>query len=140
LSIDRKPIGSKWVFKNNLVAEGKVEKYKARIIAKEYSQMEGIDFAHIFSFVKLTSIRFLVYTIDLQVEQMDVKTTLLHGDLEEEICIKQPKGFAMKGKEFICKMKESLYGLKQSPKIWYQNFEIYIFGLDFSRSKTDQCV
>jgi hypothetical protein len=50
---------------------------------------------------------------------MDVKTTFLHGDLEEEIYMKNPKGFAMKeNKELVCKLKKSLYGLKQSRRMW----------------------
>jgi hypothetical protein len=90
----RKTIGSKWVFKKKLNAEGKVEKYKARLVTKGYSQVEGIDFCEIFSTIsKLTSIRVLlsvVVAFDFEVEQMDVKTTFLHGDLEEEIYMKQP--------------------------------------------------
>ena len=59
LSTGRNPIGSKWVFKKKLNAEGKVEKYKSWLVAKGYSQVEGIDFGEIFSLVsKLTSIRF----------------------------------------------------------------------------------
>jgi hypothetical protein len=69
-----------------------VEKYKARLVEKGYSQVEGNDFGEIFSLVaKLTSIRFIlsiVVAFDLEVEQMDVKTTFLHGDLEEEIYMK----------------------------------------------------
>jgi hypothetical protein len=80
------PIGSKWAFKNKLNAEGKVEKYKAWLVEKSYSQVEGIDFGEIFSYVsKLTSIRlmlFVVVAFDFEVEQMDVKTKFLHGDLE----------------------------------------------------------
>jgi hypothetical protein len=94
LPIGRKPIGNKWVFKKKLNAEGKVEKYEARLVAKGYSQVEGIDFGEIFSLVaKLTSIRFMLYVVaafDFEVGQMDVKTTFLHGDLEEEIFMKQP--------------------------------------------------
>ena len=72
---------------------------------------------------------------------MDVKTTFLHGDLEEEIYMKQPKGFAVKGKkELVCKLKKSLYELKQSPRMWYQKIDTYIWGLGFIRSKVDQCV
>jgi hypothetical protein len=64
LSTIRKPIGSKWVFKKNPNAEGKVEKYKAWLVAKGYIQVEGIDFGEIFSPVaKLTSIRFLLYVV-----------------------------------------------------------------------------
>jgi hypothetical protein len=141
----RNPIGNKWVFKKKLNAEGKVEKYKARLVAKGYSQVEGIDFGEIFSPVaKLTSIIFMlsvVVAFDFEVEQMDVKTTFLHGDLEEEIYMKQPEGFVVKGKkELVCKMKKSLYGLKQSPRMWYQKFDTYMLGLGFTRSKEDHCV
>ena len=78
--------------------------------------MPRIDFGDIFSPVdKVTSIRLLlsIVAFDFEVEQMDVKTTFLHGDLEEEICMKQPEGFMVKGKkELVCKLKKSLYGLK----------------------------
>jgi hypothetical protein len=122
LSTGRNPIGNKWVFKNKLNAEGKVKKYKARLVAKGYSQVEGIDFGEIFSPVaNLTSIIFLLsisVEIDFEVEQMDVNTSFLHGDLEEEIYMKRQKGFVMKAKkELVCKMKNSMYGLKQSPRM-----------------------
>ena len=141
----RKPIGSKWVFKKKTNAEGKVEKYKARLVAKGYSQVPGIDFGDIFSLVaKVTSIRLLLSVaaaFDFEVEQMDVKTAFLHGDLEEEIYMKQPEGFAVKGKkELASKLKKSLYGLKQSPGMWYQKFDTFIRGLGFTRSKADHCV
>ena len=89
LPTGRKSVGSTWLFKKNFNAQGKVEKYKSRLVAKGYSQVEGIDFGEIFSPVaKLTSIIFIlsiVVAFDLEVEQMDVKTSFLHGDLEEEI-------------------------------------------------------
>jgi hypothetical protein len=141
----RNPIGNKWVFKKKLIAEGKVEKYKAQLVAKIFSQVEGIDFGEIVSLVaKLTSIRFMlsiVVVFDFEVEQMDVKTSLLHGDMEEEIYMKQLEGFVVKGKkELVCKLKNSLYGLKQSPRMWYQKFDTYTLGLGFTRSKEDHCV
>ena len=122
-----------------------MDKYKSRLVAKGYSQVEGIDFGEIFSPVaKLTSIRFLLSiatAFDLEVENMDVKTTFLHGDLEEEIYMKQLEGFIVKGNnELVCKLKKSLYGLKQSPRMWYQTFDTYIFGLGFVRRKFDHYV
>ena len=107
--------------------------------------MSGIDFGDIFCPVsKVTSIRLLLSiaaTFDFEIEQMDVKTTFLHGDLEEEIYMKQPEGFMVKGKkELVCRLKKSLYGLKQSPRMWYQKFDTYIRGLGFTRSKEDHCV
>jgi hypothetical protein len=72
---------------------------------------------------------------------MDVKTSFLYGDLEEEIYMKHPEGFVVKGKkELVCKIKKSMYGLKQSPRMWYQNFDIYILGFGFVRSRDDRCV
>jgi hypothetical protein len=72
---------------------------------------------------------------------MDVKTTFLHVHLEEEIYRKKLEGLVVKGnKEWVCKLKKSLYGLKQSPRMWYQNFDTYMLGLGFTRSKDDHCV
>eukprot|EP00253_Pinus_taeda_P027670 PITA_27670 len=72
---------------------------------------------------------------------MDVKTKFLHGDLEEEIYMQQPEDFAVKGKkELACNLKKSIYGLKQSPRMWYQKFDTFIRGLRFTRSKANHCV
>eukprot|EP00253_Pinus_taeda_P028135 PITA_28135 len=102
----RKPIGRKWVFKKKTNAKGKVEKYKAWLVAKGFSQVLGTDFGDVFSPVaKVTSIRLLLSVVvdfDFEVEQMDVKKTFLHGDLEEEIFMKQLEGFVVKGKKKLC--------------------------------------
>eukprot|EP00253_Pinus_taeda_P024085 PITA_24085 len=72
---------------------------------------------------------------------MDVKTSFLHGDLEEEIYMKQLEGFVVKGKkELVCKLKKSLYGLKQSPRMWYKKFDTFIRGHNFTRRRAYQCV
>jgi len=103
LSAKRKPIGSKWVFKKKTNVEGKVEKCKDWLVEKGYSQVLGIYFGDIFSPVaKVASIRLLLFVVAafyFEVEQMDVKTTFLHGDLEEEIYMKQHVGFTVKGKK-----------------------------------------
>ncbi|KAJ8512528.1 hypothetical protein OPV22_002962 [Ensete ventricosum] len=73
--------------------------------------------------VKTSSIRValgIATNLDLEIEQLDVKTTFLHGDLEEKIYMEQPEGFKVKGKEnLVCKLRKSLYGLKQAPRQWY---------------------
>jgi len=86
-------------------------------VVKGYSQRKNVDFNEIFSHVvKMSSIRTvlsLAFTFDLEVEQMDVKTTFLHGDLEEEIYMKQLDCFHVEGKEdYVCRLRKSLYGLK----------------------------
>jgi hypothetical protein len=72
---------------------------------------------------------------------MDVKTSFLHGDMEEEIYMKKPEGFAVNRKnDLVCKMKRSMYGLKQSPRMWYKKFDTYVLRLGFTRSKMDHYV
>ena len=78
---------------------------------------------------------------NLELEQLDVKTTFLHGELEEEIYMTQPDGFQVPGKEnHVCKLKKSLYGLKQSPRQWYKRFDSYMVKLGYTRSSYDCCV
>jgi hypothetical protein len=94
--------------------------------------------------VKFVSIHFvlaLVDLLDLELEQLDVKTTFLHGDLDEDIYMEQPEGFVQDhNKRFVCKIKKSLYGLRQSPRQWYENFDSFMVSLNFTRSEYDQCV
>jgi hypothetical protein len=72
---------------------------------------------------------------------MNVKTTFLHGDMEEEIYMKQPEGFVVKGKkDLVCGLKRSLYDLNKSPRMWYQKFDTYNLSLGFVRSKVDHCI
>lgn len=70
---------------------------------------------------------------------MDVKTAFLHEELEEQIYMKQPEGFVKRGTEQACLLKRSLYGLKQSPRMWYKRFNEYMLKIGFSR-KNDSCV
>ncbi|CAL8115729.1 unnamed protein product [Prunus armeniaca] len=119
---DKKLVECKWIFrKKEGLHEQDAVRFKARLMAKGYSQKEGVDYDEIFSpVVKHTSIRLLLAMAtqhDMEIEQMDVKTTFLHGDLEETIFMAQPKGFVEYGKEnLVCRLRKSLYGLKQSPR------------------------
>ena len=92
----------------------------------------------------MSSIRFvlgLAASLDLEIEQMDVKTAFLHGDLEEEIYMEQPEGFVVKGKEdYVCRLKKSLYGLKQAPRQWYKKFESVMVQQGFKKITSDHCV
>ena len=83
----------------------------------------------------------LAASLDLEVEQMDVKTAFLHGDLEEEIYMEQPEGFRVKGKEdYVCRLKKSLYGLKQAPRQWYKKFESIMEVQGYRKTTSDHCV
>ena len=122
---------NKWVYKIKHEGEGKKERYKARLVVKGFAEKEGIEFTKKNSLVvKMSSIRVilgLVAALDLECEQLDVKKTFLHGDLKEEIYMEQPDGFKERGKEnLVCKLKKSLYGLKQGPCQWYNKFDSFI--------------
>ena len=79
-------------------------------------------------------------TFDLHLEQLDVKTAFLHGELEEEIYMLQPEGFAETGKEnLVCRLNKSLYGLKQAPRCWYKRFDSFIMSLGYNRLSLHHC-
>ena len=110
------------MFRIKTEPDGK-RRFKARLVVKGYSQRKGIDYAEIFyPVVKLTSIRILLSIVaseNLHLEQMDAKTTFLHGDLDKEIYMQQSEGFVVRVKEhMLCKLTRSFYGLKQAPRQW----------------------
>ena len=134
LSKGKKAIGYKWVYakKQGSLKEDTV-RYKVRLIAKGYAQREGIDYNEIFSHVvKHSSIQILLTLVaqyELDLDQLNVKTAFLYGDLDEEIYMTQPMGFKTAGKKnMVCKLKKSLYGLKQSTRQWYRRFDSFIRG------------
>ena len=94
--------------------------------------------------VKMTSIRTVLSiaaNMNLEVEQLDVKTTFLQGDLEEEIYMQQPEGFVERGKEhLVCRLKKSLYGLKQVPRQWYRKFDSFMTDQGYHKMQADHCV
>ena len=115
----RAVVGCKWVFKVKYDGEGKVERFKSRLVAKGYSQRYEIDFEETFSpVVHFSSVRTLLALAvqkDMIVHQMDVVTAFLNGELDEEIYMQQPDGYQVSGKEnLVYKLKKSLYGLKQA--------------------------
>ena len=78
---------------------------------------------------------------NLELEQLDVKTAFLHGELKEDIYMQQPEGFVVSGKEdYVCLLKKSLYGLQQSPRQWYKRFDSFMTSHMFRRSSYDRCV
>ncbi|KAG8498115.1 hypothetical protein CXB51_006865 [Gossypium anomalum] len=142
----KKTVRCKCVFKKKEGTPGVEEpRYKARLVVKGYSQIPLVDFIDVFSpVVKHSSIRALLGIMaihDLELEQLDVKTAFLHGELEEDIYMQQPEGFTVLEKEdYVCLLKKSLYGLKQSPRQWYKRFDSFMTSHDFKRSSFDSCV
>ena len=120
-------------------------RFKARLVAKGYAQKEGIEYNEIFSPVvndsSICIMLALVAQYDLEVLQLYVKTAFLHGELNEEIHMCQLDGYKVKGKDnLFCKLKKSLYNLKQSPRHWFFRFVKFMRGQNYSRSQYDHCV
>lgn len=113
----KRALETRWIYRVKHESNSKTPRYKVILVVKGFRQRKGVDFNYIFSpVVNMSSIRTmssLAATLDLEVEQMYVKTTFIHGDLEEEIYMKQPNGFQVKYKEdHVCRLRNSLYGLK----------------------------
>jgi len=142
LPANRKPVSCKWVFKIKQGTNGELERYKARLVARGFTQTYRVDYNETFAPVtKFTSIRCILALAaleDMEIHQMDVKTTLLNGELEEEIYMEQPQGFMHQGGEhLVCKLHKSMYGLKQSPRTWNQKLDAFFKGIEFMKSEVD---
>ncbi|GJX81209.1 zinc finger, CCHC-type containing protein [Tanacetum coccineum] len=140
-----KPLGCKWIFKRKMKVDGTIDKFKARLVIQGFRQKEGIDYFDTYAPVaRITTIRLLLALAaihNLVIHQMDVKTTFLNGDLDEEVYMKQPEGFVMPGNEHkVCKLVKSLYGLKQAPKQWHQKFDEVVLLSVFLLNQSDECV
>ena len=133
----QRAVRCKLVYKKKEGNPVKNTRFKARLVAKGYTQKWSVYLNEVFSpFVRYTFIRVLLVLValqDLELEQLDVKTAFLHGELEEQIYMQQPEGFTLPGKEeYVFHLKKSLYGLKQSPRQWYKRFDSFMIGHGYS--------
>jgi hypothetical protein len=135
-------IGTKWVFMNKLNEDGQVTRNKARLVCKGYAQIEGINFEETFSPVARMEAIWLLLAYacskNVKVYQMDVKSSFLNGELEEEVYIEQPEGFQLsKNADYVCKLKKALYGLKQAPRAWYSRLDKYMQEAGFKKGSAE---
>jgi len=121
---DCKIIGVKWIFKTKLKESGEIDKFKARLVAKDYTQEKGIDYGDIFAPVaRLETIRTVIAIAAEKrwsIYQLDIKSAFLHGEINEDVYLEQPPRYICQGREHqVYKLKKALYGLKQAPRAWY---------------------
>ncbi|GJX06136.1 retrovirus-related pol polyprotein from transposon TNT 1-94 [Tanacetum coccineum] len=139
----KRAIGTKFVFRNKKDKRGIMIRNKARLVAQEYTQEEGIDYDEVFAPVeRIEAIRlFLAYALfkDFMVYQMDVKSTFLYGKIEEEVYVCQPLGFEDPNfSDRVYKVEKALYGLHQAPRAWYETLLTYMLDNEFQRGKIDK--
>lgn len=145
LPAGRKTIKCKWVFKLKLGTDGEVQRYKARLCAKGFTQREGIDYTETYSpVVKFDSLRCILSIAaanDLDITQFDVCTAFLNGEIEEVIYMDQPLGFQdTLGGIRVCRLRKALYGLKQSSRVWNKKFDSFLKTFNLKASRADCCV
>ena len=122
LPIGKKPVGCKWVYIIKYRVDGSIERYKARLVAKDFTQTYGIDYSETFAPVaKMNTVRVilsLAANYGWKLQQFDVKNVFLQGELEEEIYMEVPPGYEDAANS-IFQSRKTLYGLKQSPQTWF---------------------
>jgi histone deacetylase 1/2 len=135
-------VGSKWIFKTKHRPDGSIDKHKARLVARGFTQQHRIDYGDTFSpVVKPATVRLvlsLAVSRGWSLRQVDVSNAFLHGFLSEDVYMQQPPGFEdSRYPSHVCKLQRSLYGLKQSPRAWYARLSERLYQLGFISSKAD---
>ncbi|RVW91983.1 Retrovirus-related Pol polyprotein from transposon TNT 1-94 [Vitis vinifera] len=138
-------VGCRWVYAVKVGPDGQVDRLKARLVAKGYTQVYGSDYGDTFSPVaKIASVRLLLSMAAMcswPLYQLDIKNAFLHGDLAEEVYMEQPPGFVAQGESgLVCRLRRSLYGLKQSPRVWFSRFSSVVQEFGMLRSTADHSV
>ncbi|UYV73755.1 hypothetical protein LAZ67_11000746 [Cordylochernes scorpioides] len=138
-------IGSKWVLKKRYSSDGSLERHKARLVARGFSQQYGIDYEETFApVVRQSTIRvFLALAVEynLIVHQMDVQSAYLNGEIKEEVYMAQPENFvSRKYPEKVCRLKKAIYGLKQAGIVWHEKLDTELKYLGLKQIQSDNCV
>jgi len=126
-------------------SNGNVKRYKAKLVAKDFTQKDGIDYKETFSPVsRKDSVRIIIDLVahyDLDLHLMDVKIAFLNRYLEEKIYMDPPEGFSIEEKEhMVFKLKKSIYELKQPSRQWYLKFNDIITSFGFKENIVDRCI
>jgi len=140
-----KKIGSKWVFKVKRNADGSVERYKGRLVAKGYNQRPGFDYLEIFApTVRMPTIQVVLAMAaieDLHLCSIDISHAYLNGEMDCDVYMEQPEGFAVGDpREMICLLKKSIYGMKQGGNRWNQKMRSVLKAIGYTQSYSDASI
>lgn len=135
-------VGCKWVYQIKKNSDGSIQRYKACLVAKGFHQQPGIDFFETFSpVVKQATIRVVLSIaihFDWEIQQPDVESAFLHGELYEEVYMAQPQGYVdPMYPTHVCHMHKSIYGLRQAPRAWFEKFTSKLLERGFVGSYAD---
>ena len=139
-------IGCKWVYKIKTRWDGTVDFYKARLVARGFTQEYRIDYEETFApMARLSSVRTLIAISAARkwpLFKMDVKNAFLNGELSEEVYMKLPPGYSHPSRfpHRVCRLRRALYGLKQAPRAWFAKFSSTISQQGFSGSSFDSAL
>jgi hypothetical protein len=144
LPVGQRTIDTKWVFKVKRKADGTIDKYKARLVARGFKQKFGVDyletFAPVFKYSTLRLVIAITKLLGWPLEQLDVVTAFLYGKMEELVFIRIPEGMVLDG-DFNClELLKSIYGLKQASRVWNTTFDEFVRSIGFEVSKFDPCL
>lgn len=136
-------VTNRWVLRIKRNTSGAIDRYRARLVARGFTQVHGIDYNETFApVVNTCTVRLLLaYAVkrNLHLRGFDVKTAFLYGELNEQVYMEQPEGFN-DGTNKVCHLKKSLYGLKQAPRQWNRKFSNFLTHLKLKESEHDRCV
>lgn len=142
---DANVVGVRWVYDHKLNTEFQITRYKARLVAQGYKQVQGVDFNETFApTMQIKTLRLLLAlasAYDMSINQYDVSNAFLHASLDEVVYVAQPEGYEVKGKEgWVYRLKKAMYGLKNAPKAYSDYFMKTLTKLGFEQSKKDECL
>jgi len=135
-------VGSRWIYRIKRRIDGSIDRYKARLVARGFTQQEGIDYSETFSpVIKQATVRlvfFIAVSCNWKIHQLDIHIAFLNGVLIEEVYMKQPLGFVDPTlPSHVCRLHKSLYGLKQASRAWYTRLSDFLLSIGFLASKVD---
>ena len=129
------------MFKTKLRVDGLIERHKSRLVAKGYTQVEGLNyhdtFALVAKLVTVCCVFFIAAARHWHLYQLDVNNAFLHVDLDEEVYMTLPLGYGRKGESRVCRLLKSLYGLKQASRNWYSKLSFVLLLTGYSQSDAD---